>query len=287
MYVNRFVDDSLAFACGWNYWYAYAILVASEVTAASIVVEYWTDKVPVAVWITIFLVSIVILNIIAVSVFGECEFWFASIKILGIIGLIIVGIVIFFGGAPTHDRLGFRYWKHDAFKEYIVKGDSGRFCGFWNALIRSDSPSFCLLSSSQSLPEKPRLLVETFPRPPSDSPTDSLPSTCWDLWSLVLLCLETTPTSGSRQLWRRRRRSLSLRHWYPERRNPRAQPYHQRRDSDFGLVCRKLLPLCWLKNHVLSGVPRRGSGRLQAMHPQRCPLPVCGCHCCRRLSGFP
>lgn len=159
MYVNRFVDESLAFACGWNYWYAYAVLVASEVTAAAIVVQYWTEKVPVAVWITIFLVVIVCLNGIAVSIFGECEFWFASIKLIGIVGLIIVGIVIFFGGAPKHDRLGFRYWKHNAFKEYIVKGDGGRFCGVWNALIRSGfsyilSPELVTISAGET--EAPR-----------------------------------------------------------------------------------------------------------------------------------
>ncbi|KAK3092192.1 hypothetical protein LTR53_019664, partial [Teratosphaeriaceae sp. CCFEE 6253] len=51
--VARFVEPSLAFAAGWNYWYAYAMLVAAETTAGAIVLQYWTDAVPVAVWITI------------------------------------------------------------------------------------------------------------------------------------------------------------------------------------------------------------------------------------------
>jgi amino acid transporter len=29
-YVNRFFEPSMAFAAGWNYWYAYAMLVAAE-----------------------------------------------------------------------------------------------------------------------------------------------------------------------------------------------------------------------------------------------------------------
>ena len=29
-FVERFVEPSLAFAAGWNYWYAYAILVAGK-----------------------------------------------------------------------------------------------------------------------------------------------------------------------------------------------------------------------------------------------------------------
>lgn len=159
MYIHRFVDESTAFAAGWNYWYAYAFLVPSEITAAAIVIEYWTDVVPTAAWIAIIWVLIVALNIFMVKIFGETEFWFASLKIIAIVGLIIVGIVIFFGGAPSHDRLGFRYWKHDAFKEYIVGGASGRFCGFWNALVRSGfsfimSPELITISAGET--EAPR-----------------------------------------------------------------------------------------------------------------------------------
>lgn len=73
--VSRFVDDSLGFADGWNYWYAYAMLVAAESTAGAIVLDYWKTPVPVAVWIAIILVVILLLNIVAVAFFGEAEFW--------------------------------------------------------------------------------------------------------------------------------------------------------------------------------------------------------------------
>lgn len=132
-FVSRFVEPSLAFAdgkfrrtdevkvkwyrssadfeTGWNYWYAYAILVPAEATAGGIILQYWTTEVNVGVWIAIILLVILILNIIAVAFFGEAEFWFASIKLITITGLIIVSIVIFFGGAPDKGRLGFRYWE--------------------------------------------------------------------------------------------------------------------------------------------------------------------------------
>lgn len=137
-FVNRFTEPSLAFAVGYNYWYSFSMLIASEVTAAALIIEYWTEAVPVAAWITIILVVILVLNVIAVSFFGEAEFWFASIKIIAILGLIILGIVLFFGGGPNHDRLGFRYWVHPgAFNPYLVGGATGRFLGFWTAFIRS------------------------------------------------------------------------------------------------------------------------------------------------------
>ncbi|RCK65492.1 Proline-specific permease [Candida viswanathii] len=47
------------------------------------------------------------------SVFAQqllIEFSFGILKILLVLGMVIVGLVIDLGGAPNHDRLGFRYW---------------------------------------------------------------------------------------------------------------------------------------------------------------------------------
>nr|POF17744.1 proline-specific permease [Quercus suber] len=159
-FVARFVDPSLAFADGWNYWYAYAILVAAEATAGAIVLQYWTEAVPVAVWITIILVVILLLNTIAVEIFGEAEFWFASIKLITIVGLIILGIVLFFGGGPNHDRLGFRYWEdkngYGAFTEYLAPGSTGRFLAYWYAFVRAGfafitSPELIALAAGETV----------------------------------------------------------------------------------------------------------------------------------------
>lgn len=137
-FVERFVEPSLAFAAGWNYWYAYAMLVAAEASAAAIILDYWQAPVHVAVWITMVLIIMLLLNIIAVSFFGEAEFWFASIKLITILGLIILGIVLFFGGGPNHDRLGFRYWKKPgAFKEYMAPGNTGKFLAYWHAFVKA------------------------------------------------------------------------------------------------------------------------------------------------------
>lgn len=79
-----------------------------------------------------------LLNIFTVSWYGESEFWFASLKIIGIMSLIIIGVVLFFGGGPHHDRLGFRYWvRPGAFNAYLAHGNTGRFLGFWTALVRA------------------------------------------------------------------------------------------------------------------------------------------------------
>lgn len=82
------------------------------------------------IWITIFLVIIVAMNILGVTFFGEIEFWLSTLKIRTCLGLILRLLIITLGGGPTHDRLGFRYWKDPgAFTSYIDTSKTLRIPG--------------------------------------------------------------------------------------------------------------------------------------------------------------
>lgn len=131
-------NQSLSFAAGLNLYYAQALIVPAEITASAFVIQYWTDINPGA-WIAIFWVTMCALNFSAVKYFGEIEFWIGSIKIITIIGLIIVTIVIFFGGAPASDGvLGFHYWNDPgAFVEHLAPGNTGKFLACWTSIIKS------------------------------------------------------------------------------------------------------------------------------------------------------
>lgn len=102
---------------------------------------------------------ILLLNIIAVSFFGEAEFWFASIKLITITGLVILAVVLFFGGGPNHDRIGFRYWEPNnpgAFKPYLVGGSTGRFLAYWIAFVKAGfafitSPELIALAAGETV----------------------------------------------------------------------------------------------------------------------------------------
>ncbi|KAI9893925.1 MAG: hypothetical protein M1814_005478 [Vezdaea aestivalis] len=134
----RYVDPAMGFAVGWNNWYACCITLCAEISAAAIVIGYWDHEITPAAWITLLIVLVVALNIFAVSIYGEAEFIFASIKILTIIGLLIMALVIDLGGGPKKDRLGFRYWKNPgAMKQYKATGDTGRFLGLFSVLINA------------------------------------------------------------------------------------------------------------------------------------------------------
>ncbi|TCD66321.1 hypothetical protein EIP91_001470 [Steccherinum ochraceum] len=133
---GRFVDPAMSFAMGWNYWYCWTIILPAEISASAVLVNYWTKEVHNAVWITIFLVLVLAINLFGAGAYGEAEFIFASIKVITIVGLIVLGIVLDLGGGPTHDRIGFRYWKHPGpFVQYAgIAGAKGRFLAFWGSL---------------------------------------------------------------------------------------------------------------------------------------------------------
>ena len=71
--------------------------------------------------------------------YGEAEFVFASIKVITITGLIILGIVLDLGGGPNLDRIGFRYWKNPGpFVQYEgIQGPTGRFLGWWAVMTQA------------------------------------------------------------------------------------------------------------------------------------------------------
>ncbi|KAF8585847.1 amino acid permease [Ramaria rubella] len=136
---ERFVDQSFSFTLGWNYWYNWGIILPTELSAASVLINFWNKSVNNAVWITIFFIVVVAINLMGAGVYGECEFIFASIKVITIVGLIILGIVLDLGGGPSHDRIGFRYWKNPGpFAQYLsIGGVKGQFLGWWAVMTQA------------------------------------------------------------------------------------------------------------------------------------------------------
>mgnify|MGYP000051762781 FL=1 len=105
-YGARFVDPAFGFAIGWNYWYNWAVTIAVELAAASIVMKFWLPEVPGVIWSGIFLALMFALNAISVKGFGESEYWFALIKVVTVIVFIITGVYMIFGLMHGQEAVG-------------------------------------------------------------------------------------------------------------------------------------------------------------------------------------
>ncbi|GAA6063966.1 hypothetical protein JCM10212_004814 [Sporobolomyces blumeae] len=136
---RRFVSPAFAFALGYNYWYNWTIVLPAELNAAAVLIGYWSKNVNPAVWIAICLVVACAINFGGSRAYGEAEFWFAIIKVLTIIGLIILGIIIDCGGGPNGQYIGTKYWRDPgALVQYAgIEGTTGRFLGFFSVLIQA------------------------------------------------------------------------------------------------------------------------------------------------------
>lgn len=85
-YSTRFLDPAWGFAMGWNYALQWLVVLPLEIIAASITINFWNSSVDHAVWVSIFLVLIIGINLFGVKGYGEAEFVFSIIKVIAVIG---------------------------------------------------------------------------------------------------------------------------------------------------------------------------------------------------------
>ncbi|KAJ6014213.1 hypothetical protein N7540_008804 [Penicillium herquei] len=140
-YATRFVDPSLGFAMGWIYWFSWASTFALELTATGLIIEFWEESIPIAIFISVFWVIIILLNMMPVSYYGETEFWLASVKVITVVGFMIFAICMN-AGVGQEGYIGFRYWVNPGpFKAYLLTNPNqdnlAKFLGFWAVLIKA------------------------------------------------------------------------------------------------------------------------------------------------------
>ena len=81
------------------------------------------------------ILSVTAVNLAGVRFFGEVEFWFSSVKVIALIGLILFGILVDAGVNPRHQVIGFTNWRppYGPFGSYLEEtvgtGDTSRFFG--------------------------------------------------------------------------------------------------------------------------------------------------------------
>jgi amino acid transporter len=135
---GRFISPAMSFAMGYNYVFNWLIVLPAELSAAAVLCSYWSTASP-AIFIAASLVVVLIINLMGARGYAESEFWFCSIKVLTITGLIILSFLLDVGATGDQGRLGFRYWKNPGpFVQYNgIAGALGRFLGFWSVLINA------------------------------------------------------------------------------------------------------------------------------------------------------
>ncbi|CDK27993.1 unnamed protein product [Kuraishia capsulata CBS 1993] len=133
---GRCVDEAFEVTAGWNYWLLESALVPWELCLVNTLVHYWRDDYSPGIPIAIQVVLYFFINVFAVKLYGESEFWLSIGKVILSIGLIFFTFITMVGGNPEHDVYGFRYWRDPGpMAEFIHLGSLGRFQGFLACVI--------------------------------------------------------------------------------------------------------------------------------------------------------
>ncbi|TDG03051.1 amino acid permease [Paraburkholderia guartelaensis] len=120
-FANRYGSRFAGFLSGWNCVALYVLVGMLELTAVGKFVQFWWPGIPTWVTALVFFVIINGVNFINVKIYGEVEFWFALIKIVAVIAMIVVGIYMI--ASPGHRGQSVsNLWSHGGFFPHGVSG---------------------------------------------------------------------------------------------------------------------------------------------------------------------
>lgn len=113
-FVKDYLGDMAAFITGWTYWFCWISIAMADLTAVGLYTQFWFPEVPQWMPGLIALVILLFMNLATVKLFGEMEFWFALIKIIAILALIVIGLIMIVKGFSTDSGVSSftNLWSH-------------------------------------------------------------------------------------------------------------------------------------------------------------------------------
>lgn len=113
-YAHEYLGPLAGYLTGWNYWFLWIVTAMAEITAVGIYTHFWFPDVPQWIPALVTLGVLYSVNLVAVKLFGELEFWFALIKIVAIIALLIGGPLFLIFGSGEHAEAArvSNLWEH-------------------------------------------------------------------------------------------------------------------------------------------------------------------------------
>jgi len=121
-FADKYCGHLAGFMSGWNYWVLYVLVSMAELTAVGIYVQYWWPGIPTWVSALAFFLVINAISLANVRAFGEMEFWFAIIKVVAVVGMILYGGYLLASGNAGPEATVANLWQHGGFFPNGVSG---------------------------------------------------------------------------------------------------------------------------------------------------------------------
>ncbi len=118
-YATSYLGPVAGFLTGWTYAFEMIIVCLADITAFGLYMGFWYPDVPRWIWVLSIVCFIGAINLCAVKIFGELEFWLSLLKVAAIVAMIAggLGIMLFgFGlGADSAATGVHNLWEHGGF----------------------------------------------------------------------------------------------------------------------------------------------------------------------------
>ncbi|TDR76681.1 amino acid permease [Paludibacterium purpuratum] len=114
-FAYRYWGGFAGFLSGWSYWLLYILVSMAELTAVGAYVQYWWPQVPT--WATALACFVAIngINLASVKSYGETEFWFALIKVVAVLAMIVFGAWLLASGHGGPQATVHNLWNDGGF----------------------------------------------------------------------------------------------------------------------------------------------------------------------------
>ncbi|MED1202620.1 amino acid permease [Heyndrickxia acidicola] len=122
-FAAEYIGPWAGFVTGWTYWFCWIMTAMADIIAVGVYVRYWFN-IPQWIPALICLLVLLLVNLLTVKLFGELEFWFAIIKVVTILALIIIGVILLVMGFHTDTGTVSvkNLWGHGGFFPHGVSG---------------------------------------------------------------------------------------------------------------------------------------------------------------------
>src|SRR5277367_2124550 len=98
LYADLYLNPWAGFISRAGYWIAISVSIGANLIASATYMQYWFPTVPALVWIALFSLVLIVINLRSVGDYGRFEYWFAMVKLVTMATFIVIGAMLLAGG---------------------------------------------------------------------------------------------------------------------------------------------------------------------------------------------
>jgi amino acid transporter, AAT family len=98
VYADLYLNQWAGFVARAGFWAAISISIGANLVASATYMRYWFPTTPAVLWVAVFSLFLLLVNLRGVRAYGRFEYWFSMVKLATIVAFILIGGGLLLGG---------------------------------------------------------------------------------------------------------------------------------------------------------------------------------------------